>query len=73
MAVFYGRPASLQRLRGPLQNLIRNQVLQNQPLNEENLNAAVERIVSSMQADIDSACVSRLSLNYFDFISHIIG
>ena len=62
MAVFYGRPASLQRLRGPLQNLIRNQVLQGQPMNEENLDAAVQRIITSMQADIDSACVSGSSI-----------
>ena len=58
MAVFYGRPDSLGRLRDPLRELIRTQVLQNQPMNEENLNRAVEKLIEDMRPDIESACVS---------------
>ena len=64
MAVFYGRPDSLGRLRALLRELITTQVLENQPMNDETLNRAVENIIEDMQADIDSACVSTLTVSY---------
>ena len=58
MAVFYGRPDSLGRLRAPLRELITTQVLENQPLNDENVNRAVKNLIEDMRPDVESACVS---------------
>ena len=58
MAVFYGRPDSLGRLRAPLRELITTQVLENQPLNDENVSRAVEKLIEDMRPDVESACVS---------------
>ena len=58
MAVFYGRPDSLGRLRTPLRELIATQVLENQPLTDENVNRAVEKLLEDMRPYVESACVS---------------
>ena len=69
MAVFYGQPDSLGMLRAPLRESITAQVLENQPMNEENLNHAIKKITEDMQADIESACVS---IFRFIFWGHIL-
>ena len=62
MAIFYGQPASLGRLRDPLREIIATNVLENRPMNEENLNQAVEKLMEDMQPEIESACV-RISVH----------
>ncbi len=58
MAVFYGQANCLGSLRDPLRELVTVQVLDNQPMNEENVNRAIERIVQDMQPELEAACVS---------------
>ena len=67
MAVFYGRPDSLGGLRAPLRELITTQVLENRPLNDENVNRAVEKLIEDMRPDIESACVSCFSYSRESF------
>ena len=58
MAVFYGQSEPLCRLRTPLQDFIRTRVLNNTPATEENIAAAVERLIVEMRPDLTAACVS---------------
>ncbi len=63
MAVFYGQAEPLQRLRSPLQQLVRERILQGREPTESNISAAVERLIDEMQTDLESTCVRMKPLN----------
>ena len=73
MAVFYGQSAPLQRLREPLQTLIRDKVLEGREPTQANVNTAVKRLLSDMSREIDAAVVSERQINqYWDKIDSLI-
>lgn len=58
MGILYGQPEPLNRLREPLRDFVRQNILQNQPATEENIEAAVNRVLRSLQPDLHNVCVS---------------
>ena len=57
MSIFFGNAAPLQRVRIPLQQFIREKILQGEEYNTTSLNVAVERLLEEMQPEIEAACV----------------
>ena len=66
MAVFCGQAEPLQRLRVPLQALIRDKVLRpGEEPTDANIERAVERLLVEMEPEINNVCVS-LSDHYLE-------
>ena len=57
MSVFFGNPAPLGRVRGSLQQFVRERVLQGATMTPGHLAEAVDRLVEDMQADVEATCV----------------
>ena len=52
MMIFFGQPASLERVRVPLAEFISQSLLNGNPPQDANIDAAVERILEEMNQDI---------------------
>jgi len=58
--VFFGVPTPLERLREPLQQFVRQTVLNGSAATEANIDSAIDRIMRDIQPDIDAVGVSTL-------------
>jgi len=64
MSIFCHQVAPLQRLVQPLQEFVRDRVLQGREANDENIDRAVEQLVEEILPQIEEICVSILIRMY---------
>ena len=63
MSIFFGQTEPLNRVRVPLQQFVRERVLQGNDPTELNISVGVDRILQEMQGEVRTACVSASSKN----------
>jgi len=75
MMIFFGQPASLERLRVPLAEFVSQSLLHGDPPQDTNIDAAVENIIQEMQQDLRTMGVchiyfcKKLTLSCFIYVS----
>lgn len=55
LQIFYGNPASLTRIRAPLQEFVRGRILNDGEPTRENIEAGVNRLIENMQEELRNA------------------